>query len=136
MVAVDTLVHWFASLKSPPLEILYAKIDAQGHDHSVLASGHDLLALRIIKILAFEVTPGGGSLDKNISKGYVNEYVHAVRELLNFGYECYDCCPRAGRWAGCMKSRPADFSPVDLGDYLRGLTKSGTWTRNGPTGIS
>lgn len=128
VVAVDTLDHWFASLKSPPLEILYAKIDAQGHDHSVLAGGHGLLASRIIRILAFEVTPGGGNLDKNISRGYVNEYLRAVRELLGFGYKCSDCCPSSGKWAGCMKSRPADFSPVDLGDYLRGLAKSGTWT--------
>lgn len=127
VVAVDTLDHWFAGLELPSREILYAKIDAQGHDYSVLRGGHGLLASRRIKVLSFEVTPGSE---------HVEDYLRAVRDLLDFGYTCSDCCPRQGKWAECMRSRPADFSPVDLEDYLIGLAFSksrfdrtrGTWT--------
>jgi FkbM family methyltransferase len=77
-VRVDTLDN----VVGPTEHVLYAKIDAQGHDPEVLYGATQLLASRRLRTLSFEVWPGGSDVDS---------YVRVTAWLERLGYRCYDC---------------------------------------------
>jgi len=64
--------------------VLYAKIDAQGHDWGVLLGAHDLVMSHRLQRLAFEISPGS---DTSVH----HAYVEAVTWLTSAGYSCYNC---------------------------------------------
>lgn len=64
-------------------EVLWLKIDAQGHDAQVLMGAKKALAKQQIAALSFEVSP---KLAKNPLS-----YVDALRYLNDCGYRCHDC---------------------------------------------
>lgn len=63
--------------------VLYLKVDAQGHDPSVLRGARQLLRERRVLVLAFEVTPS--------LAGGVAMYAGAVERLGRRGYACFNC---------------------------------------------
>ncbi|CAL6334428.1 unnamed protein product [Bathycoccus prasinos] len=64
-------------------EVLYLKVDAQGHDGEVLLGGKNAIEEKRIKFIQFEMSPG---LSVN-----ANVYVDVVKWLGKVGYSCFDC---------------------------------------------
>lgn len=64
-------------------EVLYLKIDAQGHDSEVLFGGKKAIDEKRIKFIQFEISPG---LTRN-----AQVYVDVIKWLGKVGYSCFDC---------------------------------------------
>ena len=64
-------------------EVLYLKIDAQGHDSEVLLGGKKAIDEKRIKFIQFEISPG---LTVN-----AQVYVDVIKWLGKVGYSCFDC---------------------------------------------
>ena len=86
-VTIDTLDH-IHETRMHGREVLYAKIDAQGHDPEVLGGMSRLLQAHGVRVLSFEVYPSGSAANPY-------SYVHAVASLAKMGYRCFDCSSRA-----------------------------------------
>jgi FkbM family methyltransferase len=93
-VRVSTLDNELEKLEPNTEEIVFMKIDAQGHDGEVILGAKKLLAKHRIARLAFEVTPALSS---------VATYVEAFTFLHNVGYKCFDC--------GCQRNNNQRFWP-------------------------
>ena len=81
-------------------EVVYAKLDAQGHDHEVLMGAAALIRTRRLHRVAFEVSPG-------LMEGSGPLYANAIRMLAEAGYVCYDC-PNAHGARNARVARPAE----------------------------
>eukprot|EP00966_Prymnesium_polylepis_P336121 7391434-Prymnesium_polylepis.1 len=82
-VAIDTLDNVVGEK-----EVLYAKVDAQGHDPEVLGGARRLLQNHLVHVLTFEIYPSGCAADPY-------SYVRSVASLAQMRYRCFDC-GRAG----------------------------------------
>ena len=69
-------------------QVLFAKIDAQGHDAEVIAGSQKLIRKGLLKLLQFEVSPG-------LSVGGPAPYMEALSFLAHLGFSCYICGEKA-----------------------------------------
>ena len=105
-VAMTVRVARLDDFVGPSASVLYAKIDAQGHDPEVLLGAEQLLSSQRLRTLAFEVWPGGSAEEP---------YAQAMAMLARHGYVCHDC------------SRPvhkgiADHGPWPVDAVLRNIS--------------
>ena len=91
------------SVVGPTAHVLYAKIDAQGHDGAVVLGARGLIATQRLQFISLEVSP---RLATNTS-----EYVEALALLLAHGYACMDCSHGWTPHPTVYSVRQADWAP-------------------------
>ena len=126
-VTVDTLDSVVDRAEGPASHVLFAKVDAQGHDPAVLRGARRLLESKRIKVVAFEVWPNGGG---GTGLSGVEQYVSVVVWLHSLGYHCADCSRpvRAGiAERGPWPVREVLHNLSDDGGEHRGV-HVGSWT--------
>ena len=74
-------------------DVIYAKIDAQGHDFEVLFGAAHLIRSHRLRRVTFEVSPGPPGTEGNENTAAAG-YKRVVHWLTKVGYTCFTCVNR------------------------------------------
>ena len=99
-------------------DVVYAKIDAQGHDHEALMGAKELIRSHRLRRVAFELSPG-------LASGAAPGYVKAVNFLAAAGYRCSSCGSHTSEAGSSIKQLVANLA---TGTTMFRGTNIGAWT--------
>lgn len=112
---IDVPIRTLDSFADADTQIIFVKIDAQGHDYRVLRGAAALLSGRRIARVVFEYTP-------EMMPGGAAEAEEQLHWLHDIGYACAPCNSKWSRVAASTK-------PVRITEYVGGYWADANHTR-------